>query len=91
MSYKKNCKGVQIDVYDVLVAFNVANPAIQHAVKKLLCPGQRGAKNALQDLNEALVSIGRAIEIEESHSRERPEQDLDVAEGLGHLRPSYRL
>jgi hypothetical protein len=91
MSYKKNCKGVQIDVYDVLVAFDVTNPAIQHAVKKLLCPGQRGAKNALQDLNEALVSIERAIEIEESHSRKRPEQDPDVAEALGHLRPSYRL
>lgn len=91
MSYKKNCKGVQIDVYDVLVAFDVANPAIQHAVKKLLCPGQRGAKDVLQDLNEALVSIERAIEIEESHSRERPEQDAHVSEALGHLRPSYRL
>jgi hypothetical protein len=73
MSYKKQCKGVEIDVYDVLVAFDVTNPAIQHAVKKLLCPGQRGAKDALQDLNEALVSIERAIEIEESHFRERSE------------------
>lgn len=91
MSYKKQCKGVEIDVYDVLVAFDVTNPAIQHAVKKLLCPGQRGAKDTLQDLNEALVSIERAIEIEESHSRERPEQDPDVEEPLGHLRSSYRL
>lgn len=52
------------DIYDVLHAFNVANPAVQHALKKLLCPGQRGAKGVLQDLEEARKSIVRAIELE---------------------------
>ena len=55
----------QIDVYDVLTIFDVRNPAIQHAIKKLLCPGQRtAAKDKIQDLREAILSIERAIEME---------------------------
>ena len=55
----------QIDVYDVLTLFNVTNPALQHAIKKLLCPGQRTqAKDKIQDLREAILSIERAIEME---------------------------
>jgi len=49
------------DVYSVLVAFGVICPARQHAIKKLLMPGQRGAKSTVQDLDEALVSVSRAI------------------------------
>jgi len=56
--------GVWVDVYSVLVAFNVTNPGDQHALKKLLKPGQRGYKDANQDRREAVVSIKRAIELE---------------------------
>lgn len=56
---------VEVDVYDVLMAFDVRCPAIQHAVKKLLCPGQRGQKNLVQDLVEARDSITRAIQLAE--------------------------
>lgn len=52
-----------IDVYDVLKAFNVTCPATQHAVKKLLCTGIRGHKDTATDLNEAKESISRAIEL----------------------------
>lgn len=62
--YKKQCKGVEIDVYDVLKAFNVVNPAIQHAIKKLLAGGQRGYKDVKQDYNEAIQSIKRGIELD---------------------------
>lgn len=55
---------ISIDVYDVLTAFNVTNPATAHAIKKLLMPGNRGHKSTEQDLKEALDSIDRAIEIE---------------------------
>lgn len=57
---------IEIDIYDVLQAFNVSNPATQHAIKKLLMPGTRGHKDTLQDLNEAHQSIARAIELEAS-------------------------
>ena len=51
------------DVYSVLVAFGVTCPARAHAIKKLLMPGQRGAKSTVQDLDEALVSVSRAIDM----------------------------
>ena len=53
-----------VDVYDVLMAFNVTNPATQHAIKKLLMPGNRGHKDKLTDMKEACQSIARAIELE---------------------------
>jgi len=53
----------QVDVYDVLKAFNVTCPATQHAVKKLLCSGARGHKDIVTDLKEARDSIVRAIEL----------------------------
>ena len=53
-----------VDVYDVLMVFNVTNPATQHAIKKLLMPGNRGYKDKLTDLKEAYQSIARAIELE---------------------------
>ena len=61
--YHKTIKGVTVDVYDVLVAFNVTCPARQHAIKKLLMAGQRGGKGELQDLNETAAAGQRAIEL----------------------------
>jgi len=53
-----------VDVYDVLMVFNVTNPATQHAIKKLLMPGNRGHKDKITDLKESYQSIARAIELE---------------------------
>jgi hypothetical protein len=61
--YHVECKGVNIDVYDVLKAFDVVNPATQHAIKKLLKGGQRGFKDVNKDYQEAIDSIVRAIEL----------------------------
>lgn len=63
--YHRNVKGVEIDVYDVLTAFGVTNPATAHAIKKLLMPGNRGHKDTITDLREAMLSIVRAIELEQ--------------------------
>jgi hypothetical protein len=51
---------VIIDVYDVLDAFDVSNPATAHAIKKLLCTGTRGLKDWETDLQEAIDSLERA-------------------------------
>ena len=61
--YNRQCKGVTIDVYDVLKAFEVTDPALQHLVKKSLCAGLRGYKTMEQDLQEVLESAKRAIEL----------------------------
>lgn len=63
---------VWVDVYDVLETFKrdsdgnfrqclPGDDAVGHAVKKLLCAGERGNKGRLQDLTEALLSIQKAI------------------------------
>jgi hypothetical protein len=62
--YQRVVKEDLIDVYDILIMYNVENPAVQHAIKKLLMAGGRGYKDKLQDLEEALFSIERGIEIE---------------------------
>lgn len=63
--YEKRVKNTLIDVYDVLVAFNVACPAMQHAIKKCLMSGQRGHKDVNQDKREAIQSIERSIELDD--------------------------
>ena len=54
----------RVDVYAVLAAFEVTRPALQHAIKKLLCAGLRGKGDVLQDLKEARDAIDRAIQME---------------------------
>lgn len=63
--YNRPCKGITIDVYDVLKAFNVTCPALQHLIKKALAVGQRGHKDASEDLKDILSSAKRAIELSE--------------------------
>ena len=64
--YNRPCKGITIDVYDVLKAFNVTCPALQHLIKKALAVGQRGHKDASEDLKDILASAKRAIELSEN-------------------------
>lgn len=57
--------GVWVDVYDVLRAWGVKNPALQHLIKKALAPGERGHKTLEQDMNDIVASAKRAKELEE--------------------------
>jgi len=61
--YRRTIKGAQIDVYDVIVAYGVTCPALAHALKKMLMPGQRHAKTFEQDIDEAIASLQRAKEL----------------------------
>lgn len=62
--YKRKIKGVEVDVYEVLKAWDVKNPALQHLIKKALQPGARGHKTLETDLHDILVSAERTIELE---------------------------
>ena len=53
-----------VDVYAVIEAFNVTCPALAHAVKKALCPGERGDKSKVQDIKEAKDALVRAVDME---------------------------
>ena len=48
-----------VDVYRVLELFEVTDPCLQHAIKKLLCAGGRGAKDMEQDVQEAMDTLER--------------------------------
>jgi hypothetical protein len=56
-------------VYSVLEAFDVRCPARQHAIKKLLCAGQRGKGDVVQDLIEARDGVSRAVDMERARNR----------------------
>lgn len=63
--YFRNVKHLSvIDVYRVLQIFDVTNPCLQHAIKKLLVAGGRGGgKSAAKDVNEAIDSLHRWLEM----------------------------
>lgn len=61
----------EIDVYRVLKLFDVTDPCIQHAVKKLLVAGGRGAKNFVRDIREARDSLGRCLDM---HNEDLPNE-----------------
>lgn len=48
-----------VDVYRTLSAFNVTDPACQHAIKKLLCMGLRGHKDVITDLDDEIDSLNK--------------------------------
>lgn len=59
--YKKDTRHLDmIDVYRVLDLWEVTDPCVQHALKKLLVAGGRGAgKDVSQDIQEAIDSLER--------------------------------
>ena len=61
--FKDVSKLDKIDVYSVLSLFEVTDPCIQHAVKKLLCTGKRGHKDFNKDVQDAIDSLVRCQEL----------------------------
>jgi len=62
--YFRTAPSSTIDIYRVLELWNVTDPCIQHAIKKLLTAGNRGAKAAMgqtveRDVNEAIIALQR--------------------------------
>ena len=65
--YNREIKqGVSVDVYDVLKAFDVTNPALQHLIKKALACGNRGHKDLMTDHKDIIDSAVRAKQLAES-------------------------
>lgn len=59
-----------VDVYRVLRLFNVTDPCLQHAIKKLLVAGGRGAgKDITRDVQEAIDSLQRMQRMMEEDSK----------------------
>ena len=70
--YHKNVVHLKyVDVYRVIELFDVKDHAIGHAIKKLLCSGERGAKDKIQDVQEAISSLLRYLEMQTENENEK--------------------
>lgn len=56
---------INVDVYSVIEAFGITCPAQAHALKKVLCAGQRGKGTKIDDLVGAIAALSRAIELQQ--------------------------
>lgn len=94
--YHKSVEGLDfVDVYRVLKLFNVTDPCIQHAVKKLLVAGGRGAgKDVSKDIQESIDSLVRWQEMRKEEDRLtvapqyrdwRAEVDVEKLTGIPHV------
>ena len=63
--YHKPCPYEYVDVYRVLELFDVTSPCLQHAIKKLLVAGDRGSKDIVKDVQEAVVTLTRWLQMRE--------------------------
>jgi hypothetical protein len=61
--YKDVAHLKNVDVYRVLTLFKVNDPCLQHAIKKLLCAGDRGDKSDIKDITEARDTLNRHLEM----------------------------
>lgn len=64
--YFKDVSHLQkLDIYRILRLYNVTDPTLQHAIKKLLVAGGRGAgKNIETDVREAIDSLNRYLQMQ---------------------------
>ena len=62
--YHREVPTKTIDVYRILHAFEVTDPCLQHAIKKLLVAGRRnGGKSLNQDVGEVIWTLNRWVEM----------------------------
>ena len=62
--YFKDVSGVDaIDLYHVARLYDITDPALFHAFKKIACAGKRGAKDQAQDVQEAIDALKRWQEL----------------------------
>ncbi len=74
--YFRQSPTTTIDVYRVLLLFEVTDPALQHALKKVIAAGKRGAKDASKDIAEAIVALQRWEEMRREEAPSIQPDDL---------------
>lgn len=66
--YFKHCPYDYVDVYRVLDLFEVTDSCLHHAIKKLLVAGGRGVKDVNKDIQEAIDTLTRKLEMGKEES-----------------------
>jgi len=73
-----------VDVYRVLELFNVTDPCLQHAIKKLLVAGGRGAGKCInQDIQEAIDTLTRWQEMRSEEGENSEEEHTFIYNPIG--------
>lgn len=90
--YFKSVKHLDhIDVYRVLDLFGVADNALGHAAKKILCAGIRGAKDQAKDVQEAIDTLTRWQQMQaENHIEDKLEKGDESDKTITFSNPSYQ-
>ena len=57
----------KLDLYRIAEQLGIENHAQFHAWKKITCAGKRGSKSTIQDIQEAIDSLQRWIEMLEEN------------------------
>jgi len=70
--YEREHRKVKIDVYRICKLYGITDPAVQHAVKKLLRFGSGQRKSCGVDIAEAIQSLQRWQEME---AEDTPSED----------------
>lgn len=65
-----------IDVYRVGLLWNVTDPALFHALKKILVAGDRGVKDQETDIEEAITTLKRWLAIQQEDKRIIPHTEI---------------
>lgn len=81
--YFKKCPYDYVDVYRVLELFEVDNPCLQHAIKKLLVAGGRGVKDTKKDIQEAIDTLTRKLEMDEERNKSIVEEIVNMNDENG--------
>lgn len=71
----------RLDIYRLQELFETRYPAIDHAIKKLLVAGQRGHKDAITDVKDAIKSLNRWLEMraeDEARLRRPPPAHTEI-------------
>jgi len=78
--YHKNCPYDSIDPYRIAAIYELKDNSLFQAFKKILVAGQRGAKDAEKDVDEAIDALKRWKEMREEdrnlnaeNSNEKPQ------------------
>ena len=62
--YKKDVRHLNyIDVYRIIDLYELHDPCFQHALKKILVPGERGHKDLTKDINDIIDTMQRKLEM----------------------------
>lgn len=59
----------KVDIYRVCELYGVGGGPIEHAIKKLMCAGKRGAKDKAKDIQEAIDQLERWKEMRAEDER----------------------